>query len=435
MSQERVHQVEALRCRFNVPGRRSPAACDGLLSEGHDALAQAQQSVTVSRLDDVAWWLAAAAMCDNHTMSQAVIKTQADLGRRIAQAREDSGKTQAELAKLVGLDRSAVVRVEAGTRKVSATELVAIAAALSRPIDWFVTESPQAVVSRRQNPAAGPSRRFDLTLEHVARDVAFLVDQGILPHLGRALHAVPQTFEDAENLARSVRIEAGQPEGPVFDLQSVSERLGLLAFSLSLGSDSDDAAYVEVDTFGVALVNGTTDPGRRRFSLAHELGHHVAGDAYSIDSRLGTSDTERMINVFAAHFLMPRSAVQNTWNEFQNRSSRLAATAVSVRFRVSWTVACNQLRDLGLIDSRERNFLVENDLRKGEILELGERWVPELEPPGIPPEYASAVVNAYRERRLTLARTVELLYGTVTDSELPAIEEPTLEQLRRKLEV
>ena len=142
-----------------------------------------------------------------------------------------------------------------------------------------------------------------------------------------------------------------------------------------------------------------------------------------------------MFNVFAAHFLMPRSAVQDTWNEFRGRSVRLAATAVAVRFRVSWTAACNRLRDLGLIEGRERDLLVESDLRKGEMLELGERWVPELEPPSVPPGYAQAVINAYRARQLTQARTVELLQSTVTEAELPAIEEITLERIRRELEV
>src|SRR6202034_1508794 len=101
-----------------------------------------------------------------------VIRTQADLGRGIAQAREDSRKTQSELADLVGLDRTAVVRLEAGNRKVSATELVAIASALERPIDCFVTEPPPAVISRRQNSAVdGLSRWLDLALENAARDI------------------------------------------------------------------------------------------------------------------------------------------------------------------------------------------------------------------------------------------------------------------------
>jgi Zn-dependent peptidase ImmA (M78 family)/DNA-binding XRE family transcriptional regulator len=368
-------------------------------------------------------------------MSQGVIGTQADLGRRIAEAREDTAMTQAELAALVGVDRTAIVRIEAGTRKVSATELVAIAAALGRPIDWFVIESSPSVISRRRDPAVGGfSRRLDLALENIARDVAFLADRRVLASTGHAARNVPESFEDAEDLARNVRAEAGQPEGPVLDLQSCCERLGLLAFSLALGPDAGDAAYVEVGDLGVAIVNGMAEPGRRRFSLAHELGHHLVGDAYEPEPRLGAAGTERMFNAFAAYFLMPRSAVQSTWDEFSSRPSRFAAVAVAVRFRVSWSAACNQLRNLGLIDGRERERLFETDLKKGEMFELGERWVPELEPPAIPPGYARAVVSAYRVKHLTLARTAELLHGTVTEAELPAIEETSLDQLRREFD-
>src|SRR5262249_6011673 len=114
-------------------------------------------------------------MCDNRTMGRGGAGTQADLGRRIAEAREASGMTQAELASRVGLERTALVKIEAGVRKVSATELVTMADALGRPVDWFFVESPPAVVSRRRDPAVGGfSRRLDLALELAARDVAFL---------------------------------------------------------------------------------------------------------------------------------------------------------------------------------------------------------------------------------------------------------------------
>jgi Zn-dependent peptidase ImmA (M78 family)/DNA-binding XRE family transcriptional regulator len=371
-------------------------------------------------------------MCDNRTMSQG-INSHADLGRRIAEAREDVGMTQAELAELVGVDRTAVVRVETGARKVSATELVAMAAALGRPIDWFVVESPPAVVSRRRDPSVGGhSRRLDLALENIARDVGFLVDRDILTCATRPTREMPKSFKDAENLALYARAEAGRPDGPVPELQSVCEGLGLLAFSIALGPDAGDAAYVEVKDLGVAVVNGTADPGRRRFSLAHELGHHLVGDTYEPEPRLGAADTERMLNSFAAQFLMPRAAVQRTWNEFSGQPSRLAAIAVAVRFRVSWTAACNQLRDLDLIDGQERERLVVNDLKKGEVFEFGERWQPELEAPSVPPEYARAVISAYRTKRLTSIRAVELLHGSVGESELPATEDTSLDELRRE---
>lgn len=368
-------------------------------------------------------------------MSQGIFETQADLGRRIAEAREDAGRTQAEVAARVGIDRTALVRIENGSRKVSATELVGIADALERPIDWFVVAPPPAVISRRRDPAVGGfSRRLDIALECVARDVSFLIERRVVTCGERASRDTPQSFEAAETLARETRVRAGLPDGPILDLQAACERLGLLAFALELGSDAGDAAYVEVGESGVAVVNGTTAPGRRRFSLAHELGHHLAGDAYEPEPRVGAAETESMLNAFAAYFLMPRTAVQGAWNEFRGRSPRFAAIAVAVRFRVSWTAACNRLRDLGLIGSTERDRLVGTELTKGEMFEFGERWMPELEAPAVPPQYAQAVIGAYRAKRLTPARTVELLYGTITESELPPPEEPSLTDLRREFE-
>lgn len=368
-------------------------------------------------------------------MSQGIVETQADLGRRIAEAREDVGKTQAEVAALLGLDRTALVRIESGSRKVSATELVAIAAALERPIDWFVIEPPPAVVSRRRDPAVGGfSRRLDIALEHVARDVSFLIERRVIADGERVSRDMPNNFEAAENLAREMRTQAGLPDGPIVDLQALCERFGLLAFALELGPDAGDAAYVEVEELGVTVVNGSAAPGRRRFSLAHELGHHLVGDAYEPQPRVGAGETESLLNAFAAYFLMPRTAVQGTWNEFHERSSRFAAIAVAIRFRVSWTVACNQLRNLELIDNRERDRLVGTELTKGEMFEFGERWIPELEAPAIPPQYARSVIGAYRLRRLTPARAVELLHGTITENELPPSEEVSLAEIHREFE-
>ena len=56
-------------------------------------------------------------MWDNRTMSRDGVGTQADLGRRIADARTEAGMTQADLAARIGLERTALVRVESGERR------------------------------------------------------------------------------------------------------------------------------------------------------------------------------------------------------------------------------------------------------------------------------------------------------------------------------
>lgn len=338
--------------------------------------------------------------------------------------------TQVDLARDSGLETAALARIETGERSISATELVAITSALGVPTDWFFTDPPPGVISRRRDPAVGGfSRRLDLALDLAARDVAFLADCGILEETSRTPHKAPGSLQDAEDLARAMRVAIRRPDGPLPDLQSVAESQGLLAFSLDLGRDAGDAACVEVGGFGVAVINGRTDPGRRRFSLAHELGHHLVGDAYEPSPRLGASDGERMINAFAAHLLMPRSAVLGIWEELGGHSHRRAAIAIAARFSVSWTAACNQLVNLDLIDHREREQLIDSPLRKGELFELGERFVMELNPPSVPPGYARLVVGAYRDGRLTAPKTVYLLHGSISESELPEPEPDSLDDL------
>lgn len=370
-------------------------------------------------------------------MSSTVVTSQVEFGSRIAQGREEAGLTQAELAESVGVDRTAIAKMECGTRRVSATELVSIASALDRPVDWFVVESPLGVVSRRQDRAVGGrSRSLDSMLERISRDVSFLVREGVLPLREQTkTHRMPKEYSACEELAEQAREIMGVPRGPLTDLQAAVERLGLLAFSLGAGKSGGEAAYVSLDGWGVALVNGDLEPGRRRFNLAHELGHHLVGDAYAPEIDVGADgETERLINAFAVHLLMPRQDVTEAWKVFSGENRRLGVVAIATRFRVSWSAACGHLQNLDLISAEERKVFEQAPPRLGDVLELGERWVAELDPPSVPPDYARRVIRAYRAGKLTTERSIELLWQTIKPSDLPDRDVIPLDALRREFE-
>lgn len=358
----------------------------------------------------------------------------AGMGARIALAREDLGLTQSELAGDIALDRTAINKIESGKRKVSASELVRLAAALDRPIDWFVSESPPAIVSRREDPSTGGrSRILDRRIEGLARDVEFLEAGHLLPAIEDHRLQFPETVADAEAAAAQARDRMDARDGPLLDLQRHCEAVGLLAFSLDLGEEGRDAAYVAVREWGVALINGAVDPGRRRFNLAHELGHHLFADAYAPEVTIFPGgEAERMINAFAVHLLLPRAGVESVWTKIDG--PRLAATAVAVRYRTSWSAVCSQLKNLGLIDEDQRVALAAEPLTAADFVELGERWVSELDPPSVPPEYGRRVLVAYRTGRLTSSRTTELLWGTVLQEDLPERHAIPLEGLQREFD-
>lgn len=362
------------------------------------------------------------------------IRTAEELGARVAEAREALGVTQASLAEDLGIDRTSVVRLEAGSRKVSAGELARVAQFLRRPIDWFVLESPPAVVSRRRDSGrvheAGVD--LDLALDAAARDVQFLLDRKLLRWPSHDVLAVPATHEESEALAAQVRAELSVEEGPIRDLGAAAAQLGLVWFSLRLG-ELHDGACVELDDgaggrrLGVAVINGDQDAGRRRWTLAHELGHYLVADAYANEHPSG--DVERFLNSFVAYLLMPRAGVTAIWRE-RHGEERLAALTVAARYATSWTAACSHLVNLGFIRRESLEAMRRAEPTRGDYRLLGEAWDEELAAPSVPREYGRQVLAAYQGGALSADRAVELLQGTLDAADLPTPSEISLDSLR-----
>lgn len=362
------------------------------------------------------------------------------LGLRVAQARTDADVSQGKLAEMVGLDRTAVSRAEKGERRLSMTEMVAIAEALGRPLGYFVNDPLPSVVSRRRDLArASEDARHDTTqaldteIELFASDTLMLLEMGLITPVKRAQDArTPQGHEEAEHLAAVTRDRLGVGDGPILNLGEACDRLGLYTYAAPLGVNGPDGGCVEVtedvESIAVAVINGDVDSGRRRMTLAHELGHWLCGDAY--DAMAGP-DCEKMIFSFAIHFLAPRSGVMNVWNDHREWSNRDRALAVGATYHLSWSAAVSQLRNLSLIDRRECDRLLRQEPRKGDYVHLKLNWEKEPKSPYLSPSFAAACIEGYASGRLTAARTVELLRGTITRDDLPERATQTLNELRR----
>lgn len=357
------------------------------------------------------------------------------LGRRLNQAREDAGMTQEGLGRAVGLDRTAVTRLETGTRKLSVPELVAIAKVLGRPLSHFVDPPVPAVVSRRRDTqhAHDTTRALDTELDQFSSDIRTLLAMDLVAPMERAAGATtPQDHASAERLAETARRRLGLGDRAVGDLGEACERLGLYTFSAPLGEGGPDGGCVEVsdnpETLGAAVINGDAPAGRRRMTLAHELGHWLCGDAYDAQASL---DSERMINSFAIHFLAPRSGVTAVWNEHRDWGPRDRALGVAASFRLSWSAAIGQLRNINVISYDERHALSENEPRAGDYLRLNLGWADELASPYVSPGLVATCVNAYVSGRLTSDRVLELMRGTLTMEDLPRKDSTSLNELRR----
>ncbi|MEU8801532.1 XRE family transcriptional regulator [Spirillospora sp. NPDC048819] len=363
-----------------------------------------------------------------------------EVGARVAEARSERGLSQDALASEIGLDRTAVTKIEAGRRQISSLELVRLADALDRPLQWFVLPPPAAVVSRR---TALEGRRSDpkgdQILDAIARDLAVLARVHVLaPNdaVGSLSAITPgDTGWHVEKAASSARSLLGMDTGsPLHDLADAVERVGLYPYSMALGAEGGDGAYVEVEGIGLALINGDLDAGRRRSTLAHELGHHLFGDQYSIDWGAGTSTTERAIDAFAANLLLPRVGCTERWRALRKEHDlRPAAITLSSEYRTSWTATLRQLKNFGLITHDEYRTLDSRSPTRADYLECGMRVTEELTPPYVPTGIAAAAIRAYRTHRLSAERVTEMLRGQIDIDDLPVRDEIPLEALRGEL--
>ncbi len=85
-------------------------------------------------------------------------------------------------------------------------------------------------------------------------------------------------------------VRFGLGDEPIASIVDLCERAGQWVLATDLPGDG--ASFVDGD-LAVAVVSTTGDPGRRRATAAHELGHLVIGDEYSADLGVNASRTER----------------------------------------------------------------------------------------------------------------------------------------------
>jgi Zn-dependent peptidase ImmA (M78 family)/DNA-binding XRE family transcriptional regulator len=354
----------------------------------------------------------------------------ATLGARIAQARTRMGLSQVALADAISLDRSALAKIEGGSRRVSALELARIADELDERLEWFLTEPPASIVSHRNAAQPGaPSAVVDRNVERIARHVEFVLRHDDKLTLRETLHlGRPKTIADLERAASGTRELLGlDGTEPLLGVADRLAELGLLTFSLELGADAADAASILLPQGGVALVNGSRQVGRRRLALAHELGHYVFADEYNVDWRVAeqadTTSWEARLDRFARAVLLPAEGLRETWERAsaQTEEPRRVAVLTASRFRVDMSTLARRLIELRVVGRTEADKIRAARTTKADIVELDLLVAPELSAPTLPRPYVQAVLRLYRGEVVSVARALDLLLGAWEEEDLPPL--------------
>lgn len=377
-------------------------------------------------------------MCENHNMTQS--PGWSEVGARIRAARDLSGLSQEAVARELHIDRSAMMRMESGERKVSALELSRLATVLDVPLRYFLADAQPRIVSRRglaPEDADAPSRamwRLDLALDEHARDVALLATENLLPAPLDMETMMPRSALDisssaaARGAARQVRREMGMSHEPLPQLADVCARWGLYVLVVPQDVDGASMQLDDAPGYGAAVLGGEADPGRKRFTAAHELGHHLLKDPYSSDIGVHASRDEReqLINTFAEELLLPGSCLRDTLRSSAG-DAYTDLVALSARFRVSWSLAVRAAAAQELIGDGTTTQLLARKPTRGDFLAIiGDTPVPDLDIGATAPQWKQAVLAAFEQAAISVPRAIGLLHGAVaTVDELPARTDAT----------
>jgi transcriptional regulator with XRE-family HTH domain len=295
----------------------------------------------------------------------------ATIGPELAAARERAGFSQEEVGLLVGQPRTVVSNWETDVRRPSARDLERLATIYRTSIETLLGH---AVASRPEFEKLlfrDAGDRLDAQGKYeIQRFLGFLDDyaevlQGLgeQPGLAQSPFSIGEGFyskDDIRRRADEARHFLGVGEGPIGDLVGTVDASGVSVYFAPLGLDlakTVSGAFVPHADVGFSIVvNSQTTPGRRKFTLAHELAHALFQGNHHYVGYFGRREAaERFANAFASEFLVPIAALRALVESLG--ISRVAEPEVVVYlqryFGVSYGMMLVRLRAANLANEEE----------------------------------------------------------------------------------
>lgn len=297
------------------------------------------------------------------------------LAGQLVRARTASGLSQDDLANALGVTRTMISYWEAGKRSPNDRQIAALSQLLRVPISVLLGyEEPAPAPDVAQMLLRGADQEVPEEALHGLSDfVAFLENFATLAKEAnfpiRGMHQSPfistaafDSAEDARRKSEEVRAHLRLGLGPVGDIDAVCDLLGITVYRSNLGIDltrTISGAFLHHPEVGFAiLVNLAMTPGRRRFTIAHELAHalfHSTDNLYLV-STATKSPRERFADSFAGEFLMPTEGIRRVMEEqgFGPRIDDPAEVIYLQRFfDVSFVTALVRLRQAKFITQKQ----------------------------------------------------------------------------------
>lgn len=275
------------------------------------------------------------------------------VGNRIRQARLLAGLTQAALANALAeaghpATKAVISKYEKNRSVPSAQFLLLAASILGVPSSYF-THQPSLEVNwlafRRHSTLPG---REQEAVKAYAADVAELqIGLQFLLHPNTEVNMPEQmpvsSLDDAEEAAMQLREIWDLDENPIDSLVQTAEDHQVIVIGWRKHAGEFDGLSGWCNQHPVTVINTLADADRRRFTLAHELGHLV------MDTSNAPDEAEKLAHRFAAALLAPSARV---FHELGTRRTRLDWEELGIlkrKYGLSMAAWVYRAKDLGII--------------------------------------------------------------------------------------
>jgi Zn-dependent peptidase ImmA (M78 family)/transcriptional regulator with XRE-family HTH domain len=341
------------------------------------------------------------------------------IGNRIRQARLIQGATQDEvIARLAALgmklSKAALSKFERNQCNPTASVLMNLAAALKVSASYFL-QDPQVDVTW-----VAFRKTMHLTTAQAERIQAFAKDRAEKQAwLQMKLYPTEDIYfprpisvrgeADAEKAAEYLRQQWNLGEAPIESVAQVFEdHGGVLIFWEQDQGEFDGLSGWANETIPIAVVNNSVSIERRRFNLAHELGHMIM-----LCDTLSEDEQEKLAQRFAAAFLVPAKVAIHELGSKRKKIELEELSLLKQKHGLSMQAWIKRTHELDIIDDTVCNNLLkllkERDGSKQESVE----YIGEEEPRRM----KQMTLHAFAERIISEEEALKLCPGCIPESE------------------
>ncbi len=351
-------------------------------------------------------------------------QTGTPFGRQVRRERTRRGWSQRELADQSTLALARINRIENDpTRTITFNDAASLSRAFGIPATWLFrgAEIRDRILSAARTIEQERAEESVDQIVHVLdlSDQLDSIDGQKIPNQ-IAVQAPMASSDTAAEWGRRTagyfREIAGVPTGPIEDLVSLIEEFGKAYVVMDVLPPEVDGLSIRDPKSGYAVVAASTNLHweRQRFTLAHELGHLLAGEMVieAVNGQKGNKK-ETAANEFARNLLIPARdlcemdpSTTNSWNAQD-------AAKVAWQYRVSPQVVGIQLERSGL---GGRPLTEELSQVGAEVWSQIGGWsadrdslVAKAKARRIPSELAARAIKAWQGRRIPTATIGRLL--------------------------